>query len=111
MISMDILDARNVVPLSVPTRGPSVPSALASIAREPYFSWLEVIIARSRPRDGAYKEGGKRARFKPHRAPTLLEIKHHFIGGTKKVGTYLMQIGSSDTLLWVIDLDDHDGTL
>lgn len=111
-IRMPFPDARNLAHFDLPKPGSSVPLPLASIAHEPYFSWLEIIIGRSRPRDGAYKLGKKRARFKPHhRAPTVAEIVGHFNRGPKKVGTYLMQIGSSVTLLWVVDLDDHDGTL
>ena len=112
MIGTPFLDARSVTQhLDLPARGPSLPIGLGAIAREPYFNWLEIIIGRSRHGDGAYKEPSKRARFKPHRAPNLVEIKGHFTGGMRKVGTYLMRIGSTTTLLWVIDLDDHDGTL
>ncbi|WP_332702788.1 PriCT-2 domain-containing protein, partial [Devosia sp.] len=74
--------------------------------------WLAPILERLRRNDGAYKiKGGKRARFKPERAPTEDEIADHFNGGAKFVGGYLMDLGGRFTRLGVVDLDDHDGTL
>lgn len=76
-------------------------------------SWLtHIIIPRLRPNDGVYKtEGHSPYRFKPERFPTEEELANHFCDGQKKVGGYLMEVGSDTIRLAVIDIDDHSGEL